>query len=191
MAQGLYPTSEDVARVVRRCLDEGKVVEIDGLGTFRPRKDGSFDFLADSQPRAFIAYVEEEYESAERLYHDLAANGVRPWLDKVKLMPGQNWPRAIDRAIGISDFFIPCFSRRSVSKKGQFQSELRYALECASRLPLDDVYIVPVRLEECRVPARITQHLQYVDLFPDWDRGVRRVIETIDRQARNRLLLAG
>ena len=120
---------------------------------------------------------------------------MHPWLDKMKLMPGQNWPRAIERAIGISDFFIPCFSRRSVQKKGQFQSELRYALECATRLPLDDIYIIPVRLEECHVPTRIKEHLQYVDLFPDWNGGVRRVLGAIRKQAnrsrREDLLLAG
>lgn len=191
----LYPSSRDVARVVRRCLDEGKVVDIDGLGMFRPRKDGGFDFVPDSRPRVFIAYVEEDLPSAARLYEALRRAGARPWLDKKNLMPGQNWPRAIERAIGISDFVIPCFSRRSVSKRGGFQSELRYALECASRLPLDDVYLIPVRLEQCAVPPRITEHLQYVDLFPDWGAGLRRVLAAMARQLRqwrrSRLLLAG
>jgi hypothetical protein len=190
-----YPTSAAVARVVRQFLDEGKVVEIDGLGTFRPAGDGGFAFVADAAPRAFIAYVEEELAAAERMYRVLAAAGIRPWLDRKKLMPGQNWPRAIERAIGISDFFIPCFSRRSVSKRGQFQSELRYALECADRLPLDDVFIIPVRLDDCPVPASIKARLQYVDMFPDWNRGLQRVLAAIGREGRRRrgtqLLLAG
>lgn len=190
-----YPSSEDVARVVRRCLDEGKVVEIDGLGTFRPRKDGGFDFLPDSQPRVFIAYADEECARALRLYEDLQAAGCSPWLDRKKLMPGQNWPRAIERAIGISDFFVACFSKRAIGKRGQFQSELRYALECAARVPLDDVFLIPVRLDDCRVPQRIANHLQYVDLFPDWNKGVRKVTSVIRKQARERreepLLLAG
>ena len=73
----IYPSSEDVARVVRRCLDEGKVVEIDGLGTFRPRKDGSFDFLPDSQPRVFIAYADEECEKRIAFVRRSAAAGLQ------------------------------------------------------------------------------------------------------------------
>ena len=110
-------------------------------------------------------------------------------------MPGQNWPRAIERAIGISDFFVACFSKRATCKRGQFQSELRYALECAARVPLDDVFLIPVRLDDCPVPQRIANHLQYVDLFPDWNKGLRKVAAVIRKQARERrerpLLLAG
>ena len=36
---------------------------------------------------------------------------------------------------------MPCFSARSVGKKGGFQAELRYALDCARRIPLDGVYL--------------------------------------------------
>jgi hypothetical protein len=189
-----YPSSADVARIVRVCLDEGKIVEIDGLGTFRPRKDGSFEFIADTQPRVFIAYADEEYASARRLYDGLAAAGFSPWMDKLKLLPGQNWPRAIERAIGISDFFVACFSRRAARKRGQFQCELRYALDCAARLPLDDVFLIPIRLDDCAVPRRISDHFQYVDMFPDWEQGVTRIAKVIAEQARERhdrpLLLA-
>ena len=200
MKQASYPSSADVssadvARIVRVCLDEGKVVEIDGLGIFRPRKDGGFDFVADTQPRVFIAYADEEYEHARRLYDSLAAAGFSPWLDKLKLLPGQNWPRAIERAIGISDFFVACFSRRAAGKRGQFQCELRYALDCASRLPLDDIFLIPIRLDDCAVPRRISEQFQYVDMFPDWEQGVARIAEAIAGQARKRrdrpLLLAG
>jgi hypothetical protein len=51
-----------------------------------------------------------------------------------------------------------------------------------------------VRLEECHVPTLIKEHLQYVDLFPDWNGGVRRVLGAIRKQAnrsRRDLLLAG
>ena len=67
---------------------------------------------------------------------------------------------------------MACLSRKAIQKKGQFQAELRYALDCASRMPLDDIYLVPVRLEECPVPVRISREIQYVDLFPDWEAGV-------------------
>jgi hypothetical protein len=109
-------------------------------------------------------------------------------------MPGQNWPRAIERAIDSSDFFIACLSRRALVKRGHFQCELRYALELTKHLPLDDIFVLPVRLDDCDVPRSFSRGTHTVDLFPHWDRGMRRIIRTIDNESkrrRRRLLLAG
>lgn len=189
-----WNSSEQVARLVRQSLEEGATVEIDGLGMFRPSAGGRFEFVPQSSPQVFLAYVEEDYAQVQRLCLQLRAQGYEPWLDKKKLLPGQNWPRAIEQAIEISTFFLPCFSNRAGGKRGPFQAELRYALDCAARVPLDEVFIVPIRLEECGVPPRIRRELQYVDLFPDWERGFRRIVETMETQKsknRTRLRLAG
>lgn len=187
--------SEQVARILRQCLDEGRPVEIDGLGVFRRSSGGGYEFLASTEPKVFLAYVQEDLAAAERLFEQFRAHRFDPWLDRKKLLPGQNWPRAIEQAIELSDFFVACFSQRAVHKRGQFQSELRYALDCATRLPLDQVYFIPVRLDDCPVPARIRKEFQYVDLFPDWDQGFRRVLSAMERQKRSRragrLRLAG
>ena len=65
---------------------------------------------------------------------------------------------------------------------GGFQAEIRYALDCARRIPLDEIFVVPVRLDACRVPRSIQRELQYVDLFPEWERGVTRLVETMRRR---------
>jgi hypothetical protein len=41
---------------------------------------------------------------------------------------------------------------------------------------------VPVRLDACRVPRAIRRELQYVDLFPDWTKGSRRLMATMRRE---------
>lgn len=173
--------AEQVARILGECLREGRPVEIDGLGVFRPSGTGGYEFVPRNEAKVFLAYVQEDLPAAERLYEALRAHHYDPWLDRRKLLPGQNWPRAIERAIDISDFFIACFSRRSVNKRGQFQSELRYALDCAARIPLEQVFFIPVRLERCHLPSRITSEIQYVDLFPDWDAGFRRVLSVLEK----------
>lgn len=171
--------AREVAQLLRRCLEDGYPVEIEGLGVFRRDPSGRIRFLPELRPKVFIAYADEDYAAAERLYHDLAEHGFDPWLDKKRLLPGQNWPRSIERSIEISDFFIACFSRHGVGKRGFFQSELRHALECAARRPLDEVFFIPVRLEECRVPVQIANRIQYVDLFPHWERGLRRILSVM------------
>lgn len=175
-----------VAGIVRRSLDQGARVEIDELGTFLPGRNQSFRFVAQTKPRVFIAYVEEDLRAAKRLYDIFNKRGFRPWLDKKQLMPGQNWPRAIESAIQTSDFFVACFSRRSASKRGSFHSELRYALSCAAKIPLDEIFFIPLRLDECVVPPRIANRVQYIDLFPEWDAGIKNVIRVMRDQSANR-----
>ena len=187
-----------IARVLRQALERGATVEIDGLGKFVPagrRGVGGVRFVGQTQPRVFIAYVQEDLSLIKKLYRAFEQHGFRPWLDKKKLLPGQNWPRAIETAIQTSDFFVACFSRRATSKRGSFHSELRYALNCAAKVPLDEIFFIPLRLDDCVVPRRISRQVQYLDLFPEWDAGVSRVIAVIRAQdecrKRNRLALAG
>jgi hypothetical protein len=177
--------------MIRRSLERGQTVEIDGLGMFRRGTDGAYEFIAQTEPQVFIAYVEEDLLLARRLRDRLAAAGCSPWMDKDKLIPGQNWPRAIRRAIEISDVFVACFSARSTSKRGPFQSELRWALECGQRMPLDQTFVVPVRLEACAVPRQIQERTQYVDLFPDWDVGIKKVIRAVQAGSKPRYGQAG
>jgi hypothetical protein len=180
----MNPT-ERILELVRKSLDQGHPVEIDGLGTFLSGA-GGYEFVPQTQPQVFLAYVEEDVAVARRICDALRAAGCRPWMDKEKLLPGQNWPRALERAIELSDAFVCCFSNRSIAKRGQFQSELRWALDCARRMPLDETFLVPVRLEVCTVPKRISDHVQYVDLFPDWDKGIRRLLKSVRRTVRGR-----
>jgi len=179
-------SSDEIARIVLKCLERGGEVEIDGLGVFRPDERGGVVFLPQVQPKVFLAYAVEDRGAAERLFEGLLARGFDPWMDSRKLLPGQNWPRAIEQAISVSDFFVACFSSRSIPKRGHFQSELRYALDCASRLPLDEVYLIPVRTEECSVPGRVQREFQYVDLFPDWEKGFESILTVIRQQLRAR-----
>ena len=176
---------DQIADIVRESLAAGLAVEIEGLGTFRASGSGH-EFTPQTAAQVFIAYAAEDLPTARRLSEALQAAGCSPWLDKEKLLAGQNWPRAIERAIEVSDVFVACFSQRSAAKRGMFQQELRHALECAHRRPLDDSFVVPVRLEACEVPSSIASHLQYVDLFPDWNKGIRRLAQAIRKAGRRR-----
>ena len=171
--------AQEVANVVICGLTSGHAVEIDGLGTFHPDGRRGFRFAPRRQARVFLAYVTEDAEEAGKLADGLEAEGFSVWMDARKLLAGQNWPRAIENAIETSDFFVACFSNRSVSKRGGFQAEVRYALDCARRVPLDEIFIAPVRFDECPVPRRIQRELQYVDLFPDWGGGVRKLAKML------------
>jgi hypothetical protein len=178
--------AEHLAQVVIRGLAAGQSVEIDGLGVFRPDPALGYRFEPRA-PQVFVAYAREDAAAAEGLYAELAAAGFTPWIDARNLVPGQNWPRAIESAIETSDFFLACFSGNSIGKRGGFQAEVRYALDCARRVPLDDIFIVPVRLDDCRMPRVIRRELHYFDLFPDWRRGIRRLMAALRKEATRRV----
>ena len=177
---------EQIYEIVRKSLEAGQAVEIEGLGRFHASAQG-YRFDPETQPTVFVAYALEDLPIVRRLAEALREGDCSPWLDKDRLMPGQNWIEAIERAISDADAFVACFSARSVSKRGQFQSELRHALACAAKRPLDDMFFLPVRLERCVVPQRIAEQVQYVDLFPDWERGVKRLVRSIRKAARGRM----
>jgi len=177
-----------VGRIIRQCVREGEHVTLDGLGTFVPAEVGAepgddnrdaLRFIADCAPRVFVAYASEDSEAALNLVESLRKAGFNPWIDKQRLMPGQHWRPAIARAIERSDFFIACLSTTSIRKRGQFPHEIRLALHGAHRMPLDDSFILPVRIDDCSVPRRIQSSIQYVDLFPDWEEGIAHVVDSI------------
>lgn len=186
MSRGDTASVRELSRLLRQCLKEGRAVHVERLGTFRPAQNGQFLFESDSKPRVFLAYAAEDAARVEKLYDLLEQAGFAPWMDRRKLLPGQNWPRAIEGAIEISDFFIACFSRLSVRKRGNFQSELRYALDCARLSPVGDVFLIPVRLDDCRLPEEIRRQWHYVDLFPSFEDGAKKLVQMIRREMRRR-----
>ncbi len=171
--------------MIHRCLREGSAIEIDGLGSFR-LDDEQIVFEPNGRIRVFLAYAKDDRIEVRKLYEALQEAGFEPWMDEQKLLPGQNWPRAIQRAIELSDFFLVCFSGQSVAKRGFFQSELRYALDVAACMPLEEIFLVPVRLSNCEVPLEIARKTQYIDLFPNWELGVRALILMMKGQATRR-----
>jgi hypothetical protein len=175
-------TAEELALLICQSLRRSHAVEIDGLGIFTRDSNGRIGFRRGNLPRVFIAYAVEDADLAEKLFSCLETWGCAPWLDRRMLLPGQNWHRGIQEAIESSDFFIACFSKTSVNKRGGFQAEVRQGLDCARKIPLDDVFMIPVRLDDCRVPARIQRETQYVDMFPNWERGIARILSIIGKQ---------
>ncbi len=169
-------------QLIDRRLQEGASLEISGMGSFERDGEGRIVFRNSGNPLVFIAYAQEDRSRARRLYRALRQAGMDPWMDCQKLLPGQNWPRAIEQTIEVSDFFVCCFSQQATTKRGHFQSELAFALEVATRFPPEEAFLVPVRLDDCELPRHIASTTHYLDLFPDWERGVRKLIAGLRRQ---------
>jgi TIR domain len=53
-----------------------------------------------------------------------------------------------------AEFFIVLLSQTSVSKKGYIQRELKLAMELLEEIPEGEIYLIPVKIDDCLVPAQ-------------------------------------
>ncbi len=136
----------------------------------------------------FLSYARPNADLVGQLYDRLAADGYIPWMDTKSLFPGEKWVGAIQRAIRQSDFFILCLSKNSANRRGFIQKEIRIALEILDEMLDDDIYLIPVRLEECKVPDSLG-NVQWVNLFED--DGYARLVHAIHEGEKRRNLVSG
>jgi len=115
------------------------------------------------QKNIFLIYAHQDKEAVLKLYQRIVKEGIHAWLDSKNLQPGQDWQHEIRKAILKSDVVVVCLSRKFDEQQGYRHQELKIALEKAKLLD-DQVFIIPVRFEECEMPECL-RHLHRVDLF--------------------------
>jgi hypothetical protein len=114
--------------------------------------------------KVFLCHAHADRDPVRGLYARLTKDGVDAWLDKEKLLPGQDWESAIRKAVREADVVIVCLSKQ-FSQKGFRQKEVRTALDEVNLIPnRDSIFIIPVRLEECDVSEKL-RRWHWVDLF--------------------------
>jgi tetratricopeptide (TPR) repeat protein len=145
----------------------------------------SQDFLV------FISYARENESAAVRLYNDLKNAGLNPWIDRKKILPGQEWETEIRNVIGKFEYFIPLFSLSSVKKNGYVQKEfsiIRSSIinQLLEKGVISDIesFLFPVRLDDCEVPFEELRDIRTIDLFPyerNWKEGVEMIARHITK----------
>ena len=131
--------------------------------------------------RVFLCHSSGDKPAVRDLCHRLRADGVDPWIDEEKLLPGQNWREEIPEAVRTCDVVVVCLSRKSVSKEGYLQREIRDALYAAEEKPEGTIFIIPARLEKVDVPKRLS-HWQSANLFQE--SGYQRLLEALKVRAK-------
>lgn len=107
--------------------------------------------------KVFISYAREDFEFAKDFYEHLEINNFKPWMDKKKLLVGQKWEVQIMNELRLSDFIIILLSKTSVAKRGFVQREFKYALKYAEEKLNTDIYILPIKIDDCEVPEELSQ----------------------------------
>jgi hypothetical protein len=123
--------------------------------------------------RAFLAHSKEDTDLALDIYHLLRLDGYSPWIDKKDLVPGHDWELEIKKAVRGSDVVIVFISEAGMDRHGYLHKELTLALDTAQEQPEGTIYIIPVRIGDCKVPERLA-HLHWltpIDLFGGSDKS--------------------
>lgn len=130
--------------------------------------------------KVFMSYANENIEQARRLYQELnAVKGIEAWFDKESLMPGMKWRPAIRKAIREANYFLALLSSSASSRRGFVHKEMKEALEILDEFPEEQTYIIPARLDDCEPPFDELRGVHHVDLFPQWEPGVERILRVI------------
>jgi hypothetical protein len=137
-------------------------------------------------PHVFVSHVHENEGEVQRLCDKLTQHGVEVWLDRDDIEPGTRWQQAIRTAIQKGAFFIACFSEEYNERDESYMNEeLTLAIEKLRKISTDRTWFIPVKLNKCDIPDRdigageTLKHLQHVELYRDFDTGIRRILETI------------
>jgi len=134
------------------------------------------------RPRIFLSYAHEDRELVERLVRSLQASGLHAYVDRYELLAGECILEEIELQIAGAQVFLVALSKSAMrSRWVRAEIDLMFARTMSS-----SATIVPVMLEECRVPAMLATR-KVVRCDQDFEAGVVEILSAIrDWVARER-----
>jgi hypothetical protein len=140
----------------------------------------------------FISYVRDDQKLVDRLVSELEGKGVNVWRDQEQLKAGQRWKSVIAAAIEEATHFVACFSSAYQQRdRSHVNEELTLAIEELRLRPHNRTWFLPVRLDDCSIPARpiggreTLLDIHCVDLHRDWAEGLQNLLTAIEPQCVN------
>lgn len=132
-------------------------------------KAGNFTKRADEPSSKklipFLSYSKINKTPARDFAEKLKSEGwIDPWFDEEDILPGQVWEETVTTGVRNSHAVIILLSTAAVTSEGFFHREIKLALDTAAEKPEGTIFIIPIRLNDCEVPAML-QKYQYIDYF--------------------------
>ena len=131
--------------------------------------------------KVFLCHAHSDKDTVKALYDRLTQDGVDAWLDKEKLLPGQDWEFEIRKAVHEADVVVVCLSKQ-FNQAGFRQKEVRLALDTAMEKPAGEIFIIPARLEECDTLETLTKW-HWVDMFGE--EGYAKLVSALKKRSLN------
>jgi hypothetical protein len=133
--------------------------------------------MKPEEVRIFLSYAHMDEKPVREVYKRLKEAGYNPWIDREDILGGEEWEKATEKAIEDAALFIPCLTHNSITHRGMVQSELKFALKVWKKKLENDIYLIPVRLEDCPIPGSISK-FHCISLFKE--NGFQLLINSIE-----------
>ena len=135
--------------------------------------------------KVFISHVKENRDEVLRLIDKIEPFTSLIWrTEDIEL--GKRWQNSIKNAIEGGSYFIACFSQEYHERDSTYMSEeINTAITELRKRHVDRAWFIPVKLNECEIPdysirgGETLRDLQYIELYEDWDAGVKRIARQI------------
>jgi hypothetical protein len=135
--------------------------------------------LSPDTSHLFICFSSKDGESALAIVDSLEAAGLKCWISSRDVPPGHNYQETIVEALEAARGLVFLFSEGSAGS-GEIRKELSIA--ASTNIP-----VYPLRLSPVTPTGALRYELatrQWIDVFPDREKGLRRLVETIRKGGR-------
>jgi len=122
----------------------------------------------------FLSYSRSDQGFALRLAADIRARGISLWIDQLDIRPSEHWDRAIEQAVRDSRGIVVVLSPRSVASDN-VADEVSFAIDSGKS-------VLPVMIERCKLPLRITR-MQVIDATGTYEDALERCVAELRRSA--------
>src|ERR1700738_4666909 len=123
----------------------------------------------------FICFSSKDEAIARGVVQFLEARDIKCWISARDVEPGQNYQESIVQALEEAKIIVFLFSENS-NKSSEIKKEL--SLGASS-----NVAVIPLRMSNISPSGALRYELatkQWIDLFPDRDQALGRLVETVD-----------
>jgi hypothetical protein len=122
--------------------------------------------MATPSKLIFVSYARKDLQRVRPICEKLKSHKFELWFDQEDLVAGERWEDKIRDVINDCRIFLLFLSSSWVQSRSYVQKELGIALEVLKEMPSDQVYIIPVRLDDCKVPAELSD-LHWMNVWDD------------------------
>lgn len=106
---------------------------------------------------ALLAYKSDKPAMFEMI-EEFKRNGILCWTEE-QLLPGGGRVIGVARAYEEADFILVLLSDTSVKMESTYQARMKEALNAGLETPDGGIKLIPVRLNDCRVPFILRDYL--------------------------------
>ncbi|MCP4110719.1 MAG: TIR domain-containing protein [Desulfobacteraceae bacterium] len=132
----------------------------------------------------FISYAQFDEDFATKLYDILEQAGLNPWMN-TDIVPGERITHTVRQAIHNSTYFLALLSKKSLSESGRIHRELSIAIDKGQEDSDHKIFIIPVRLDDCKADKEFLIDIQPVDLFQSPETELEKLLRLLITEEKN------